>query len=130
MLDNCPMCKQHMYEEDFKPIAHPTAMRTAHELAKKESEKVLPAGFDAIDVYTLFFRRIYEHELKRTMKILYKREEHACLLRNLDKDVCGYHEESVMWYQEETFGPKKTYMKNAEDEYRNSKWPKPLVKKG
>jgi hypothetical protein len=36
----------------------------------------------------------------------------------------------VGWYQEETFGPRNKYMKEAEDEYRNSKWPKPLGKKG
>jgi hypothetical protein len=118
------MCTEYKYESDFKPVAHPKAMRTAHELAKKESEKVLPAGFDAVDVYTLFFRRIYEHELKRNMKILYAREELACLLLNLDKEVCSYHQESQAWYESEEFGKKKDYLKDAEKEYRESKWPK------
>jgi hypothetical protein len=29
-----------------------------------------------------------------------------------------------MWYESEEFGKKKDYLKDAEKEYRESKWPK------
>ena len=119
----CSICDEHIYEDDFKVLAHPKAMRTAHDLAMKKSESVV-GDFEKVDVYLLYFRRIYEHELKRNTKILAAREEHARLVRNLDKEVCSYHEESVGWYISDTFGKKKDYLKDAETEYRNSKWPK------
>ena len=119
----CPMCAEYKYESDFNTLAHPKAMRTAHDLAMKNSENVV-GEFEKVDVYLLYFRRIYDHELKRNMKIMYAREELACLIRNLDKEVCSYHEESVGWYISDTFGKKKDYLKDAETEYRNSKWPK------
>ena len=119
------MCKEYKYLQDFKSVAHPKAMRTAHELALKKSSTA-SGEFDAVDVYLLYFRRIYEHELKRTMKILYAREELACLVRNLGKEVCSYHSESQGWYEDETFGKKKDYLKSEEKEYAETKWPKPL----
>jgi hypothetical protein len=119
----CPMCHEYMHEAGFKTPAHPKAMRTAHDLAMKKSESAT-GEFEKVDVYILYFRRIYDHELKRNMKILYKREELACLLRNLDKDVCDYHQESQMWYETEEYGKKKDYLKDAEGEYRETKWPK------
>jgi len=123
--DKCPMCKEYTYLEDFKSTAHPKAMRTAHELALTKSSTA-SGEFEAVDVYLLYFRRIYEHELKRTMKILYRREELACLVRNLGKEVCDYHSESQGWYESEKFGKKKDYLKDAETTYANSKWPNPL----
>jgi len=119
----CPMCTEYTYESDMKTLAHPKAMRTAHDLAMKKSESAT-GEFEKVDVYILYFRRIYEHELKRNMKILYAREELACLLRNLDKEVCSYHQESQAWYEDEEFGKKKDYLKDAEKKYRESKWPK------
>jgi hypothetical protein len=117
------MCTEYTYESDMKTLAHPKAMRTAHDLAMKKSETVV-GEFEKVDIYLLYFRRIYDHELKRNMKILYAREELACLIRNLDKEVCSYHQESQMWYETEEFGKKKDYLKDAEKEYRESKWPK------
>jgi hypothetical protein len=117
------MCDETTRKEDFKPIAHPKAMRTAHDLAMKKADTAT-GEFEKVDVYLLFFRRIYEHELNRTMTILHARDELACLLRNLDKHVCSYHRESQMWYEDETFGKKKDYLKDAERVYRDSKWPK------
>jgi hypothetical protein len=117
----CPMC-QYPYP-DFEVLAHPKAMRTAHDLAMKKSESA-SGEFEKVDIYLLYFRRIYEHELKRTKKILTARAEHECLLRNLDKEVCCYHAESQMWYETEEFGKKEDYVKDAEKEYCNSKWPK------
>jgi hypothetical protein len=122
------MCNEYKYEDDFKESAHPKAMRTAHDLAMKKSESA-SGEFEKVDVYLLYFRRIYEHELKRRMAIMYAREDLACLLRNLDKEVCGYHQESQMWYETEEFGKKKDYLKDAEKNYRESKWPKGASRK-
>jgi uncharacterized protein YfaT (DUF1175 family) len=117
------MCTEYTYESDMKTLAHPKAMRTAHDLAMKKSESAT-GEFEKVDVYLLYFRRIYDHELKRNMKILYAREELACLVRNLDKEVCSYHQESQAWYESDEFGKKKDYLKDAEREYRETKWPK------
>lgn len=117
------MCDEYSYPSDFKTEGHAAAMRTAHELAMKKSETTI-GDFEKVDVYLLYFRRIYEHELKRKTKILAARAEYACLLRNLNREVCSYHAESQMWYESEEFGKKKDYMKDAEREYSSSKWPK------
>jgi hypothetical protein len=108
---------------DVEALAHPKAMRTAHDLAMKKSETPL-AEFEPLDIYLLYFRRIYTHELKRTKKILAARAVHECLVRNLDKEVCSYHSENQMWYESEQFEKKGDDLKQAETEFRNSKWPK------
>ena len=122
------MCDEPSREAEFMTLAHPKAMRTAHELAMKKSESV-SGEFETVDIYLLYFRRIYDHELKRRLEIMYAREELAVLLRNLDKEVCGYHQESQMWYDTEEFGKKKDYLKDAEKNYRESKWPKGASRK-
>lgn len=117
----CPMCQYP--SPDFEALAHPKAMRTAHDLAMKKAEIPI-VDFEKVDIYLLYFRRIYKHELKRNIKILVARADHECLIRNLDKEVCSYHSENQMWYETEEFGKKGDDLKEAETEYTNSKWPK------
>lgn len=117
------MCDEPCREAEFTTVAHPKAMRTAHDLAMKKSESA-SGEFEKVDIYLLYFRRIYDHELKRRLEIMYAREDLAVLLRNLDKEVCGYHQENQMWYETEEFGKKEDYLKAAEKKYRESKWPK------
>ena len=117
----CPMCQ---YDSgDIDALAHSKAMHTAHDLAMKKSETPFD-GFDKLDIYLLYFRRIYTHERKRTGKILAARASYKSLIENLDKEVCCYHAENQHWHHSGEFGDTEEGRKKDEAEFRNSKWPK------
>jgi hypothetical protein len=119
----CPVCKE-LGSGKVEGVAKARAAKTAHVLAIKEAEKALKISkdFSFVDLYTLYFRKIYEHEYERNHYV--ERERISCFL-SIDlknkPNLCGYHNEFEDGY--------KIYIhKKVEAKYAKSKWPKPLEK--
>lgn len=116
----CPMCKDlPKCEVRAKETARQRASRTAHKLATDQAE-VGYAGLEWLEIYTLFFARIYKHEYERNLTFERAIENEKNTIRHQDDDnVCGYHWENVMWLHD---GFHKDTMKEVRREYATSKY--------
>lgn len=76
-------------------------------------------GFDFVDLYPIYYRKIFQHELARNMKVEEERlswssTKHA---RANKLPLCSYHNEFSQMYHD-------LVHKSVETEYSRSKWPK------
>jgi hypothetical protein len=113
-MSDCVICKN-QETGDAEKVAMKRAAATAHELAMNEAEKG-DKRFSFLELYGVFFSKIYKHEYKRELTMESERQQHV--LRFDPKNahtLCDYHNEFddafCLEVYEET---KKTYS--------NSKW--------
>jgi hypothetical protein len=119
---NCPICKDWCGPESTR-IAKGRAAKTAHALAKEKADAGMP-GLDWLDVYMVFFPKIYIHELKRNLTLERQLELTKSVERNQNHpDVCEYHWENVMWFRD---GTNAKVTREVQKEYDESKWPNKL----
>ncbi len=98
------------------------AAKTAHVLAVKEAEKALKKNrdFSFVDLYTIYFRKIYEHEYLRNQYVESERITYFESVNPKNRgSICDYHCEF-----EDEF--KKKVYKVVELNYARSKWPNTL----
>lgn len=122
-MEKCPICNDWCGPNSMK-IAQGRAAKTAHALAKDKADAGM-AGLGWLDVYNVFFSKIYIHELKRNLALERELELEKSVEKNQNHpDVCGYHCENVGWFQEEKENAKTKNSKRKE--YDASKWPNKL----
>ena len=118
--ENCVVCAE-LKKNDYKLVAHKRSVKTAHILAIREACVGLDRRFDFLDMYTVMFRKIYEHEYTRNSKVEYERLTHFTYLdaKRNNKEICHYHDE----FDE---GFCTGVHKEVEAKYAKCKWPKKL----
>ena len=105
--------------ESVHAISHARAVRTAHVLAIKES---VNTTFTFVEAYTVYFRRIYEHEYKRNKKVEQERLSRRCYKRarkEYPDQICDYCGEFSDAFKEAVHAEVETI-------YARSKYPNPL----
>ena len=120
-MESCPVCKE-LASGKVEAIAKARAANTAHVLAVKEAEKALKKNkeFSFVDLYTIYFRKIYDHEYARNHYVERERITYFESVNPKNREtICDYHCEF-----EDEF--KKKVYKEVEKNYAKSKWPKPL----
>jgi hypothetical protein len=110
---HCPVCSA---PKTYREIAKKSAWRTAHELATKEAQKP-DARFTPVQVYTLMFPIIYEHEYKRRAHVERERQDYKHKFEAAQ--LCSYHGEF-----DEEFST--NVMRRVEQKYSVTKWPNAL----
>lgn len=121
-MAECPICNDWCGPKS-KEISHKRAAKTAHVLAMKKADEGIP-GLEWQEVYALFYQKIYKHEYARNLELEREIELEESVKHNLHNlDVCEYHQENVMWYED---GTHAKVMKKRRHEYAISKWPKQL----
>ena len=122
MPSECPICNDWCGPKS-KEISHKRAARTAHELAMKKADEGI-IGLEWVEVYGLFYPKIYKHEFERNLKLERELELDESVKRNeKHPDVCDYHGENIEWMND---GSHDKTMKELRHKYSTSKWPKPL----
>ena len=105
--------------QGVKEISRRRAAQTAHVLAMEQAD-ISDTRFTWIELYKLYFDRIYEHEYKRNEYVERERAE-----MRLRKEVgvgalCGYHGEFDDKFVERVH-------RDLEAKYAKSKWPNKLL---
>lgn len=118
--EKCPMCRDYQEcETRAKNTARKRASRTAHQLASIQAE-VGYAGLDWLEIYGVFFPKIFKHEYERNFKFERDIEfEKNTILHEDDPNVCEYHWENVIWMHD---GFHKKTMKEVRHKYATSKY--------
>ena len=117
--DICDGCK---YEETkaFERIAQQRAAARAHTLAMKEARSCeeKDTRFSFLELYGLFFPKIYTHEYKREWTMERERQQLAIRLNPASK-LCDYHGEFTDDFCIEVY-------KKVKQDYARGKW-KPSI---
>lgn len=83
------------------------------------------AGLNWLDVYNVFFPKIYIHELKRNLALEREIELEKSMEKNKDHpDICAYHCENFMWFDDKKRHAESK--KEQQKDYDESKWPNKL----
>ena len=91
--------------------------QTAHVLAMKEVEKKRGGEFSFVELYSIYFKRIYDHEYSRNLYYMRNKHEHE-LYKSAVKtgNLCDYHGEFDEAFNEQC-------MKDLDKKYARNKWP-------
>jgi hypothetical protein len=91
--------------------------QTAHVLAMKEVQKKREGEFTFVELYSIYFNRIYEHEYSRNLYYMRNKHEHE-LYKSAVKtgNLCYYHGEFSEAFNEQV-------MKDLDKEYTHNEWP-------
>lgn len=119
--DECLICEDiRESKSKVEEIARKRASRTAHQLASDQAD-VGFAGLEWLEVYGIFFPKIFKHEYDRNLKFERELEQERIVKWHQDHPgICGYHSESVGWLHD---GFHAKCMKELRREYATSKWP-------
>jgi hypothetical protein len=94
--------------------------KTAHELAMKEAIKKASKDFSFVELYTIYFKRIYDHEYSRNLYYMRNKHEYQLYKEALKTwALCDYHGEFDLGFNE-------TCMKDLDKKYSRNKWPNPV----
>jgi len=98
----CPCC-EYLDSNAAAHVAHKRASQRAHTLAMKEVENC-DAKFFFLELYGIFFPRIYKHEYDRELHFEREKQQLTLQLKpeNADK-LCCYHGEFTNAYNTEIF---------------------------
>lgn len=121
MSDTCPVCIRNS-SGIIEDVSHKRATAAAHSIAMRiasDNNADDTHRMSFLDVYCLYFRRVYEHEYERSRRI----EVERIVWKNLKtKGKCDYHSEFDCDFK----FCKKVYQE-CERKYSTSKWPNPLL---
>ena len=110
--EDCIICKNQK-TGDAERIARARAATTAHALAMKESEAG-DSRFSFLELYGIYFPKIYTHEYKREHTMERERQEHILYFSG-NGPICYYHSEFDDDFVLECY-------KKTEQEYAESAW--------
>lgn len=116
---DCLVCKNGGDKPVLKAVERRSA-KTAHELAMKEAEKKASKDFSFVELYTIYFKRIYDHEYSRNLYYMRNKHEHEIYKKALKtQELCYYHGEFDPGFNEKC-------MKGLDAKYSKCKWPNPV----
>lgn len=114
--DDCLVCKNGGDKPVLEKVERKSA-QTAHELAVKEAQKRRGGEMTFVELYSVFFKRIYDHEYARNLYYMRNKYEHELYKKALEKgELCHYHGEFDPGFNEKC-------MKDLDVKYAKSKWP-------
>jgi hypothetical protein len=91
--------------------------KTAHILAMKQVEQKGSSEFSFVELYTIYFNRIYDHEYGRNLYYMRNKHEHEIYKSAVKTGhLCDYHGEFSEAFNEQV-------MKDLDKEYAHNKWP-------
>jgi len=113
-FETCPCCK-YGYTKKAEKVAHKRASQRAHNLAMKEAESE-DARFTFLELYGMFFPRIYKHEYDRELDFEREKQQLNIQLKPENADrLCSYHGEFTNTYNIDIF-------KEVKIKYDKGKW--------